>query len=290
MQLNRKNLWYNLLIFPIILITFQPVMLKAFKDKKHWALILGGSSGLGLSSAKKLSAEGMNIIIIHRNRKSEMPEIEKHFNEIKNKETGFLSFNSDALNKENKKKIIFEIKQILKKDEKIKLLLHSIAKGNLKPMAADNDASLQNDDFHLTAEAMAFSLYDWVKEVFNDKLFADDARIISFTSEGNKRAWKSYAAVSAAKAALESITRNIALEFASYGIRANCIQAGVTDTESFRMIPGSEHIKEFTKNRNPFKRLTTPEDIANVVYLLTLDEAAWINGSLIHADGGEHII
>ncbi|MBO6630269.1 MAG: SDR family oxidoreductase, partial [Psychroserpens sp.] len=83
--------------------------------------------------------------------------------------------------------------------------------------------------------------------------------------------------------------RNIALEYAPYGIRANCIQAGVTDTASLRMIPGSEKIKEYTIRRNPFKRLTQPEDVANMVYLLSKDEAAWINGCVIPVDGGEHI-
>ena len=136
---------------------------------------------------------------------------------------------------------------------------------------------------------MAFSLYDWTKAIFDANLFADEARIVSFTSEGNTKAWQNYAAVSAAKTALEAITRNIALEFAPYGIKANCIQAGVTDTASLRAIPGSEKIKEQTLKRNPFKRLTTPEDVANVVYLLCKEEAKWINGCVIPVDGGEHI-
>ena len=109
------------------------------------------------------------------------------------------------------------------------------------------------------------------------------------TSEGNTKAWKHYAAVSAAKVTLEAITRNIALEFAPYGIKANCIQAGITDTASLQQISGSEKIKEHTLLRNPFKRLTTPDDVANVVYLLSKDEASWINGSVIPVDGGEHI-
>jgi enoyl-[acyl-carrier protein] reductase I len=136
---------------------------------------------------------------------------------------------------------------------------------------------------------MGISLYDWTKGIFDAKLFAKDSRIISFTSEGNTKAWKNYAAVSAAKATLEAITRNIALEFAPFGIRANCIQAGVTDTASLRMIPGSEKIKEHSLLRNPFRRLTLPEDVANVVYLLSKDEATWINGCVIPVDGGEHI-
>ena len=100
---------------------------------------------------------------------------------------------------------------------------------------------------------------------------------------------ENYAAVSAAKGTLEAIPRNIALEFASFGIRANCIQAGVTDTASLRMIPGSDQLKEFAIKRNPFSRLTLPEDVANVVYLLSKDEASWINGTILKVDGGESL-
>ncbi len=136
---------------------------------------------------------------------------------------------------------------------------------------------------------MAISLYDWTEAVFQAKLFAKDARIISFTSEGNKKAWANYAAVSAAKVALEAITRSMALEFAPYGIRANCIQAGVTVTRSFQMIPGNETLRVHALKHNPFKRLTVPKDIANVVYLLSKDEASWITGSIIPVNGGEHL-
>ena len=72
------------------------------------------------------------------------------------------------------------------------------------------------------------------QSVISKQLFAEDARIVSFTSEGNTKAWQNYAAVSGGKVTtLEAITRNIALEFAPFGIKANCIQAGVTDTVLF---------------------------------------------------------
>jgi enoyl-[acyl-carrier protein] reductase III len=261
----------------------------AFKNKNYWAVILGGSSGLGLAAAKKLAKHGMNICIVHHNVNAELKEVENHFSEIKNEGINFISFNSDALNPEKRVQIISEIKKKIVPGGTIRVLVHSIAKGNLKPMIADSLPVLGNDDFHLTIEAMAISLYDWTKEIFNSGLFSPDARIISFTSEGAEKAWKNYAAVSASKAALEAITRSIALEFAPHGIRANCILAGITDTKSFRMIPGSDKLVEYNKERNPFKRLTTPEDIANAVYLLALDEAAWINGTVIPVNGGENI-
>ena len=158
-----------------------------------------------------------------------------------------------------------------------------------KSPASNSIPILDTDDFQSTIQAMGISLYDWVKGIFEAKLFSDDARVVSFTSEGNSKAWRNYAAVSAAKVTLEAITRNIALEFACFGIRANCIQAGVTDTDSLRMIPSSNEIKKKSISRNPFGRLTLPDDIANVVYLLARDEAKWINGTIIQVDGGEHL-
>ncbi len=264
-------------------------MSKTFINKNNWAIILGGSSGLGMASAQKLASEGLNICIVHRDRKSVMPEIEKAFEKIKSQQVALLHFNMDALNIAKRGTIISSLKKELGSEGKIKVLIYSIAKGNLKPMVAADTPTLKNDDFHLTIESMAIGLYDWVQHLFQDKLFAADTRIISFTSEGNQKAWRNYAAVSAAKAALEAITRNIALEFSVHGIRANCLQAGVTDTASFRMIPGSELLKAHSLLRNPFKRLTTPEDVANAVFLLCQKEAAWINGTVIPVDGGEHL-
>ena len=264
-------------------------MVKEFLHKNYWAVILGGSSGLGLATAKKLAYHGCNICIVHRNRKSELAAIENQFTDIKNEGVELLSFNVDACKEENREDIIKQLKANFGDNGKVRVLVHSIAKGNLKPMISSKIPTLKNDDFHLTIDAMAISLYDWTEALFTHKLFASDARIISFTSEGNTKAWNNYAAVSAAKASLEAITRNIALEFAPYGIRANCIQAGVTDTASLKAIPGSEKIKEYSLLRNPFKRLTRPQDIADVVYLLCKDEAAWINGCVIPVDGGEHI-
>jgi NAD(P)-dependent dehydrogenase (short-subunit alcohol dehydrogenase family) len=120
-------------------------------------------------------------------------------------------------------------------------------------------------------------------------MFASDARVLGLTSEGNQVAWRGYAAVAAAKVAIESISRSIAVEFAPYGIRSNIIQPGVTPTPALKLIPGSEQMESVAKLRNPYKRTTTPEDVANFIALMCTDEAAWVNGSIIRVDGGEHI-
>ncbi|MFK7905822.1 MAG: SDR family oxidoreductase [Chitinophagales bacterium] len=292
-----------------------------FKNKHYWAIILGGSSGMGLATAQKLASEGMNICILHRDRRSQMKAVNEAFEEIKAKGVQLQSYNVDATRLDKMAEVIQDFKAQLQPNEKVRLLLHSIAKGNLKLMAplqqtesnpsktTDSSTekllhqlqenieashqyhpdSLSRQDFNNTLEAMALSLYDWVRVIWMQGLFAEDARIIGLTSEGNQKAWRAYAAVSAAKVALEAICRSIALEFAPYGIRCNVVQAGVTDTPSLRMIPGSETMKAQSKFRNPYGRLTTPQDVANVIYLLCRDESSWINGAIIPVDGGERI-
>ena len=81
----------------------------------------------------------------------------------------------------------------------------------------------------------------------------------------------------------------MAVEFAPLGIRANCIQAGVTDTFSLSLIPNYEELKNHALQRNPNNELTTPEKVAGVVYLLCKKEAGWINGTIIKVDGGESL-
>jgi enoyl-[acyl-carrier protein] reductase III len=261
-------------------------MVNEFSTPQQYALILGGSSGLGLATAQKLAAHGMGVIIVHRNTRVEMKAVTEAFQSIKDMGFPFHAFNIDILDKGKRSDLISFLKDY---NIKIGCLVHSIAKGSLKAMSEEDMSYLTAEDINFTLQYMAISLFDWVMDLHQAHVFEEDTRITAFTSEGSQKAWKYYGAVSAAKSALEAIIRNIALELAPYGIRANCIQAGITPTLSMQRIPGSDILMTHTMQRNPFKRMTTPEDVANVTYLLCKPEAAWINGSIIPVDGGEHI-
>ncbi len=261
---------------------------KQSNKPKHWCLVLGASSGMGLATAKKMSENGYGLILVHRDRKSELPRIHAAFDAIKEAGNGIHHFNQDAIMDTNRLDLVEKLRSLLGENNKIKVLVHSIAKGNLKSMGTGKE-SLGNPDFQLTLNAMALSLYDWVISLSAADLLSSDTRVISFTSEGNTAVWPGYGAVSAAKVTLEAICRQMAVELASSGIKVNCIQAGVTDTPSLRMIPGSERLLKNALKRNPQGRLTQPEDVANVVYLLTTEEASWITGTVIKVDGGESL-
>lgn len=254
-------------------------------NKNKWSLIIGGSQGLGLASARQLAKDGFNLIIVHRNSRSQMDNIEKAFEDLKERGNKVLTFNKDGLKTETINFIITEV--CSKQNIKINVYLHSLAKGNLKPLSGKD--SLSKHDYQQTINAMGINFYAWAKAIVDAGIYHAHAKFLTFTSEGNSRVLKNYGAVSAAKASLEAIMRQMAFEFAQFEITSNCIQAGVTETESLKRIPGSGKILEFNQNRNPFKRLTTPEDVANVVSLLADDRANWINGSVIPVDGGERL-
>ncbi len=263
-------------------------MPSTFHNKKYFALILGGSSGMGLAAAKKLAAAGMNLYIVYRDpRIIEKPFLESI--ELLKASTAVQihTLNANALQKESIDTICKELSNIVQTGYTIRLLLHTVSRGNLK-LLSPGDQQLSLEDLQNTIHAMGINIYEWANALFQHKLFAAKASIIGLTSEGSSKSWPGYAAVGAAKSALENICRSMAVEYASFGIRTNIIQAGVTETPSFKMIPGHEKIKTASIERNPFKRLTQPEDVANAIYLLCTDEADWINGAILHVDGGEH--
>lgn len=262
-----------------------------FRDKNYWAIILGGSSGIGLATARMLAEKGMNLCILHRDRRSALGQIEAHFSLLETFGVKLIHFNQDALKPETRKEVLEKMVEQCGEVGSIRLLLHSIAKGNLNPMNPDEGVHkrLSEADFRITLLAMATSLWEWTQGILEFDLFATDARVIGLTSEGNQKVWPGYGAVSAAKSTLESLVRQMAVELAPLGIRANAVQAGVTDTPSLRMIPNADTLKERARERNPFQRLTLPEDVARVIYLLCTDEASWINGAVIPVDGGERL-
>ena len=305
-------------------------------SRDQWAVILGGSSGFGLATAQRLAEQGMSVCVVHRDRRALMKQIEPEFEKIRGTGARLLTTNTDALDAESRHAVLDELVPAMGAEGRVRVLLHSIAFGNLKLLAPERkrprevvrelagrlgleegavqsavDAVfgaghpqalglaspplysdkhfLDEEDFSRTIHAMGTSLLGWVQEIFTRGLFAADARVFGLTSEGNQLAWKGYAAVGAAKVALESLARSIAVEFAPYGIRCNVIQAGITFTPAQDAIPGSAHMRAQALSRNPFGRLTTPRDVANAIALLASDDAAWINGEVIRVDGGEHI-
>ncbi|UJR79250.1 Short-chain dehydrogenase [Sandaracinus amylolyticus] len=258
-----------------------------------WALVLGASSGFGEATSIALARAGMNIIGVHLDRRAGMAHVEEIKRAIQDAGREALFFNVNAADETKRNETLDEIKrQLDAKGGKIRVLLHSLAFGTLKPYwsgSEDPASNINKANMDMTLDVMAHSLVYWTQDTLRRGLFGDDARIYGMTSAGNTTVWSGYGAVSAAKCALESHLRQLAIELAPHGISANAIEAGVTDTPALAKIPGSDVMKQQAIARNPSKRLTTVQDVAQCIVALSMPATRWMTGNVIRVDGGEKI-
>ena len=138
-------------------------------------------------------------------------------------------------------------------------------------------------DLALNANARAFML--GAQEAA--KLFpASGGRIVAVSSIGSFTCLPGYAAVGASKAALEALVRYFAAELAPRGVNVNAVSGGPVDTAALDYFPDKEALIEEWKERTPARRLARPDEIAAVVVFLLSNDAAWIQGQTVVADGG----
>ena len=101
-----------------------------------WALILGGSSGFGLATAHELSRHGVHLCIVHRDRRGAMGRIQTEWAAIQDRGVTLLTFNEDALDSQRRAGILDALESALGGESRVRVLLHSIAFGNLnRPLA-----------------------------------------------------------------------------------------------------------------------------------------------------------
>jgi NAD(P)-dependent dehydrogenase (short-subunit alcohol dehydrogenase family) len=250
----------------------------------NWALILGASSGFGAECGIVLAEAGYDICGVHLDRKAGLAQVEEIKGRIAAAGRKALFFNVNAADPDKRREVIEALKA---EQAQVRVLLHSLAFGTLKPFIAEDHITEQQMD--MTLAVMAHSLVYWTQDVVLGGLMGEGGRIFSMTSSGSTRAIHAYGAVSAAKCALESHTRQLAYELAPRHIAVNALRAGVTDTPALRKIPGSDRLLEGALQKNPARRLTTPHDVAGALVALCHPAAGWVTGNVINVDGGEEV-
>lgn len=259
-------------------------MSNAQTTSPRWALVLGASSGFGAECSLALAGAGYEICGVHLDRKAGMAQVEEIRKAIEKKGRKALFFNVNAADAEKRKEVV---EALTAQTANVAVLLHSLAFGTLKPFIAEDHITDQNMD--MTLSVMAHSLVYWTQDIVLRGLMKEGGRIFSMTSSGSTRVIPSYGAVSAAKSALESHTRQLAYELSPRGIAVNALRAGVTITPASSKIPGSDRLFELAALKNPAKRLTLPKDVAAALVALCHPDAGWVTGNVINVDGGEEI-
>ncbi len=259
-----------------------------------WALILGASSGFGAATSLALARAGMNVFGVHLDRKATLPNAERVVADIRALGREVRFFNVNAADEEKRAEVAGEIERLLRQRGEmgqLRVMLHSLAFGTLKLYVADPmKEAVSKLQMDMTLDVMAHSLVYWTQEVVGRGLMGRGGRVYAMTSSGGSRVLPYYGPVSAAKAALESNIRQLAAELAPRGISANSIRAGVTATPAAQKIPNYEEFSREAARRNPHRRLTTTEDVARAIVVLSHPDTYWITGNVIGVDGGEDIV
>jgi enoyl-[acyl-carrier protein] reductase III len=110
------------------------------------------------------------------------------------------------------------------------------------------------------------------------------------TSIGSRRVFPEYGVVGVSKAAIEALTRYLAVELAPENITANCISPGVVLTGALDFFPRKEEMIAHAERNTPAGRLVTPEDVGEVAAWLCTDAARMIVGQTIEVDGGYSLL
>jgi enoyl-[acyl-carrier-protein] reductase (NADH) len=200
-------------------------------------------------------------------------------------------FNVNAADETKRQAVVNKVREMIPPNEYITVFLHSLAFGTLKHyLTNEKESALNKKNMEMTLDVMAHSLVYWVQELYWANLLGQGSRVFAMTSYGSKNVVPYYGAVSAAKAALESHIRQLAMELAEIGATANALRAGVTNTPALQKIPGHAKMVHAAIERNPGRRLTTPEDVANAITALATDDCQWINGDVIGIDNAESVV
>ncbi len=263
----------------------------AKSNGSDWALILGASSGFGEAVGLELARSGMNIFGVHFDRKATMPHVEEVVQGIRDTGSQAEFFNINAADAEKRTAALDRMAELTGDAGTIRVLLHSLAFGTLKLFIGESEKEeVTQAQMDMTLAVMAHSLVYWTQDVVRRGLMKEGGRVYAMTSAGGTRVLPSYGPVSAAKAALESHIRQLAMEMAPRKITANAIRAGVTDTPALRKIPGADLLIKDAEARNPHGRLTTPEDVAKAIAVLCHENTHWLTGNVLGVDGGEDIV
>jgi NAD(P)-dependent dehydrogenase (short-subunit alcohol dehydrogenase family) len=263
------------------------------EPRTRWALVLGASSGFGEACSLALARAGWNIFGVHLDRKGTQPNADRIVEEIRAAGRRAEFFNVNAADDEKRAEVVAAIQKTCGSEppeSRVTVLLHSLAFGTLKPFFAEpRENAIAKAQIEMTLDVMANSLVYWTQDLFFSKLLCPGARIFAMTSAGDHIVWPAYGAVSAAKSALESYVRQLAVELAPHRVAVNALRAGVTDTPALRKIPGNEGMIERISAMHPAGRLTVPADVAKALVALCGEGGAWVSGNVIGVDGAEDI-
>jgi len=239
------------------------------------AFITGGGTGIGFTIAEVLMRHGCRTVIASRRL-----DVLQASAATLSKATGqeCLPIQMDV---RDPKKIVSAVQQAMDRFGRIDILINNAAGNFLCPAE-----SLSFNAFRTVMDIDAIGTFNVTKAVFDASMKRLGGVIVSITATLQVRGQVFQVHAGTAKAAIEAMTRHLAVEWGEKGVRLMCVAPGpISDTEGFRRL-GGKAIKQEYINSIPIQRVGTREDIANTVLYTVSDAGQLLTGTVIIADGG----
>jgi enoyl-[acyl-carrier protein] reductase III len=243
------------------------------------AAVTGSSRGIGKAIALRLAKEGYNIVVNYARSKTAALETAKEIEALGRKALVVKANVGDV------EKIKAMFAQVDEAFGRVDVLINNAASGVLRP-AMELEESHWNWTMDINSKALLFCAQEAAKRM--EKV--GGGKIVSISSLGSIRYLENYTAVGVSKAAVESLTRYLAVELAPKNISVNAVSGGAVDTDALKHFPNREELLADAVAKTPAGRMVKPEDIVNVVMFLLSDQAEMIRGQTIIVDGGRSLL
>lgn len=243
--------------------------------KTKVAIVTGGAAGLGLAMTKRLVKENIQTIMIGRKE-----EVLKQTAE----ELGPLC-RYKVLDLQQLDAIPGCIGEIIQEYGQIDILINNAGINLKKEFLEVTDA-----DFYNIIQTNVLSVFAISREVVKGMIEKGEGAIVNISSMAAQYGIPKVIAYTAAKSAIEGMTKAMAVELSPLGIRVNCIAPGFIKTAmSSKALDNDPERKQKVLSRTPMGHLGLPEDVASTAYYLSSDDARYITGVIIPVDGGNSI-
>lgn len=236
-------------------------------------LVTGASRGIGRAIAIRLSRPGGKVVVNYLQNQDAAAQTAAWVRER----------GAEAILAQGDVRNPSDLERLAALLDRVDVLVHNAAIGVLKPF---DKIRVSHWDLTMESSARPFWLLT--------KLCADrmppGSTVLGLSSLGGRSYVPGYAAMGAAKGAMEAMTRQLAVELAPRGVRVNTVCGGLVDTDALDHFPNPAEMKEMACKLTPMGRLGTADDIADAVELLTMPQAAWITGQVLVVDGGLSLV
>ena len=256
-------------------------------SRRRWAVIPGVSTGVGAAVARAVARDpGLDVFGVHRGHY--MDDAHALEADLRGLGRAAVLHVADAGTHEGVVRCCEELGKSAPAGSVV-LFVHSLSGASIGHFLKDREDAFTPRQVEKTFNYLAHSFVYWAQELHARGLLAPRARLLGLTNALHDGTLHNLGLVAAAKEALQSYVRYLAVELGRHGHRVNLLKFGTVVTPALKTVMGPKalaRMDEVHREMIPAGRMGTVEEVARLVSLLTSDEMEWFNGATIDYTGG----